>query len=150
MKPLPVTGTAALLQAISPYIPDDLINSLFPHKAGAGRPRSFCSSQLFRVSLLPLLTPAHSFNLIVKLLGEQRGLRSFAHLPNRFTVPDVRMLHEFRDRMDLAKLRRINAFLLGPLIEGVRGLGKTVGVIDSTDIPAATNTYKKTFGPIHS
>jgi len=149
MKLLPVTGTAALLQALSPYIPDDLINSLFLHKTGAGRPRSFSSSQLFRVSLLPLLTPAHSFNLVAQLLCEQRALRSFARLPNRFTVPDVRMLHEFRDRMDLTKLRCINQSLLGPLIEGVRALGKTVAVIDSTDIPAATNTYKKSFRPIH-
>lgn len=143
MKLLPVTGTAALLEKISPHIPDDLIDSLFMHKAGPGRPRLFSPSQLFRVSLLPLLTPARSFNLIVRLLGEQRALRSFARLPNRFTVPDVRMLHEFRDRLDLTKLRRVNEHLLQPLIDGTGGFAKTVALIDSTDLPAATNTYKK-------
>jgi hypothetical protein len=149
MKLLPATGTAALLEIISPHISDDLINSLWIHRTGPGRPRSFWPSQLFRVSLLPLLTPARSFNLIVQLLGEQRALRSFARLPNRLTVPDVRMLHEFRDRLNLTHLRRINEFLLEPLIEGTGALGKTVALIDSTDLPAATNTYKKTFGPIH-
>lgn len=149
MKLLPVTGTAALLEIISPHMPDDLIDSLWSHRTRRGRPTSFCPSQLFRVSLLPLLTPARSFNLIVQLLGEQRALRSFARLPNRLTVPDVRMLHEFRAGLDLTKLRRVNEFLLESLIEGTGALGKTVALIDSTDLPAATNTYKKTYWPIH-
>ena len=149
MKLLPATGTAALLETISPHIPDDLIDSLLVHRTGPGRRRSFSSSQLFRVSLLPLLTTTRSFNLIVQLLGEQRALRSFARLPNRFTIPNVRILHEFRDRVNLIQLRRINGFLLRPLIEGVRTLGKTVALIDSTDLPAATDTYKKTFRPVH-
>lgn len=144
MKVLPATGTAAFLEAISPYIPDDLIDSLFAHKSVRGRPQLFSPSQLFRVSLLPLLTPARSYNLIVSLLGEQRGLRSFARLRNRFVVPDVRMLHEFRSRLDLAKLRQLNVFLLRPLLDGVGHFAKTVALIDSTDLPAATNGYKKT------
>src|SRR6185369_15491793 len=118
MKALPETGTAAFLEAISPYIPDDLIDALFARKSVRGRPQLFSPSQLFRVSLLPLLTPARSYNLIVSLLGEQRGLRSFARLGNRLVVPDVRMLHEFRSRLDLAKLRQLNVFLLQPLLEG--------------------------------
>jgi hypothetical protein len=143
MKVLPTTGTAAFLEAISPYIPDDLIDSLFGHNPGRGRPQLFSPSQLFRVSLLPLLTPARSYNLIVNLLGEQRQLRSFARLRNRRVVPDVRMLHEFRSRMDLAKLRQLNASLLRPLLEGAGNFAKTVALIDSTDLPAATNGYKK-------
>src|SRR6266481_7205091 len=59
MKQLPPTGTAALLEVISPYIPDDLINSLFAEKAGRGRPPLFSAAQLFRINLLALLTPAH-------------------------------------------------------------------------------------------
>ena len=143
MKVLPATGTVAFLEVISPHIPDDLIDSLFAHGCMRGRPQSFSPSQLFRVSLLPLLTPARSYNLIVKLLGEQRGLRSFARLRNRRVVPDVRMLHEFRSRMDLAKLRRLNVHLLRPLLAGAEKFAKTVALIDSTDLPAATNGYKK-------
>jgi hypothetical protein len=78
MKVLPATGTAAFLETISPHIPDDLIDSLFSHRCSRGRPQLFSPSQLFRVSLLPLLTPARSYNLIVNLLGEQQSLRSFA------------------------------------------------------------------------
>src|SRR5690348_9685247 len=143
MKVLPATGTAAFLEIISPHIPDDLIDSLFAHRCVRGRPQIFSPSQLFRVTLLPLLTPARSYNLIVSLLAEQRSLRSFARLRNRMAVPDVRMLHEFRSRMDLTKLRRLNVHLLGPLLDAAGKFAKTVAIIDSTDLPAATNGYKK-------
>jgi len=98
---------------------------------------------MFRVMLLPLLTPAHSFNLVTELLPEHRSWRSFAHLRNRRELPDVRMLHDFRRRLELTQLRRLNEHLLQPLIEGTSGFAKTVAVIDSTDLPAATNAYKK-------
>ena len=143
MNRLPPTGTAALLERLSPHIPDDLINSLFAEKAGPGRPALLSAAQLFRVNLLALLTPAHSFNLLVDLLGENRLWRRFARLRNRHAGPGVRMLHEFRARLDLSKLRRINRYLLQPLIEGTDRLAKTVALIDSTDLPAATNAYKK-------
>ncbi len=143
MKYLPLTGSAALLERLSPHLPDDLINSLFLESGGPGRPAVFSPAQLFRVSLLALLTPVHSFNLLVDLLSEQRAWRSFARLRNREAVPGVRMLHEFRARLDLPKLRRINQSLLQPLIEGTAGFEKTVALIDSTDLPAATNAYKK-------
>jgi len=144
MKELPVTGTSALLEILSAYVPDDLINSLFMQKSRRGRPRLFSAAQLFRVNLLALLTPAHSFNLLVALLAEHRPWRSFARLRNRLVLPDAKMLHEFRHRLDLAKLRRVNNWLLTPLLEDCDGLAKTVSLIDATDLPAATNSYKKT------
>ena len=144
MKRLPTTGTGALLDVLSPYVPDDLINTLWVQPTRLGRPAHFSPAQLFRVLLLALLTPAHSFNLLVELLPEHRTWRSFARLRNRRDLPDVRMLHEFRERLDLAKLRRVNEHLLQPLLAGTGGLAKTVALIDSTDLPAATNAYKKT------
>jgi hypothetical protein len=144
MNRLPTTGTSGLLERLSPYIPDDLINSLFVSKSGPGRRRRFSAAQLFRVSLLALLTPVHSFNLLLELLPEQRSWRSFARLRNRFSVPDVRMLHEFRARLELWNLRRVNQHLLGPFLEESSKFPKTVALIDSTDLPAATNGYKKT------
>ena len=144
VTPLPTTGTAALLETLSPHIPDDLINSLLPQPSGRGRRRSFSAAQLFRVSLLVLLTPVHSFNLLAKLLPENRAWRSFARLRNRFDLPDIRMLHEFRARLDLNKLRGINRHLLEPLLETIPPSIKTVALIDSTDLRAATNGYKKT------
>lgn len=143
MKRLPTTGTGALLELLSPYIPDDLINALWRRPSGSGRPVLFSPAQLFRITLLPLLTPAHSFNLVTELLPEHRSWRSFARLRNRHELPDVRMLHDFRTRLQLTQLRRINEHLLEPLIAGTRRFAKTVAVIDSTDLPAATNAYKK-------
>jgi Transposase domain (DUF772). len=143
MKQLPPTGTGALLQVISPYIPDDLINSLFAQKTGRGRPSLFSAAQLFRINLLALLTPAHSFNLVVALLGEHRTWRDFGRLRNRRAVPDAKMLHQFRERMDLNKLRCVNRHLLRPVLEGCSGFAKTVSLIDATDLPAASNAYKK-------
>lgn len=143
MKRLPPTGTAGLLERLSPHIPDDLINSLFVEASGPGRPSLFSAAQLLRVNLLALLTPAHSFNLLVALLAEHRPWRSFARLRNRRDLPDAKMLHQFRDRLDLTKLRRVNQHLLQPLLEGTNDFAKTVALIDATDLPAATNAYKK-------
>src|SRR6266446_5572713 len=143
MKQLPPTGTAALLEVISPYIPDDLINSLLAEKSRRGRPSLFSAAQLFRVNLLALLTPAHSFNLVATLLAEHRPWRDFARLRNRRVVPDAKMLHEFRQRLDLNKLRYVNRHLLTPMLEGCSEFAKTVSLIDATDLPAATNAYKK-------
>jgi Transposase domain (DUF772) len=143
MTRLPITGSGALLQTLSPFVPDDLINALCPKRSGAGRPALFSPAQLFRVLLLVLLTPVHSFNLLVELLPENRSWRSFARMRNRSAVPDVRMLHEFRQRLDLNKLRQINQYLLQPLLDATSAFPKTVAIIDATDLPAAANAYKK-------
>jgi hypothetical protein len=56
---------------LSPHIPDDLINSLFAHKSGPGRRSLFSAAQLFRTTLLALLTPVHSFNLLVDFMKKK-------------------------------------------------------------------------------
>ena len=114
---LPTTGTAALLSELSDFVPDDLINQVLPSRRGPGRRALWTSAQLFRLLLLVLLTPAHSFNLLVEMLPEQRSWRRFARLPNRRRVPTASILHDFRDRLRVDLQRRINAHLLGPLLE---------------------------------
>ncbi len=141
--PLPTTGTAALLAQLSDFIPDDFINRLLPPHRGQGRRAGWSSAQLFRLLLLGLLTPAHSFNLLVELLPEQRAWRRFARLPNCRQVPTASILHEFRTHLGFGPLRRVNQRLLLPLLEGLVPERKTVALIDSTDLPAATSTYKK-------
>jgi hypothetical protein len=143
MKSLPQTGTAALLDTLSAYLDDDVINDLLPRRKGRGRRRLFSSAQLFRVLLLNLVTPVHSFNLLVKLLAENRSWRNFAHLPNQRTLPDAKMLHQFRDRLDLSKLRQINHHLLAPILAGLDLSRTPVAIMDATDLPAATQTFKK-------
>jgi hypothetical protein len=144
MKVLPQTGTARLLEKLSPHLDDVFINRLLPQPSGPGRPRSFHSAQLFRVLLLSLLTPARSFNLLVKLLPENRAWRQFARLRNQREIPDPKMLHQFRDRLDLQRLRQINAQLLRPLLDQLDPQRKTLAIMDATDLPAAANSFKKT------
>ena len=140
---LPPTGTTAFLQELSPYIPDEFINQLLPARAGRGRPHAFSPAQLWRLHLLPLLTPTHSFNLLLQMLPEQRDWRRFAHLPNRHALPGVRLVHEFRQRLGVAGLRRINEQLLAPLLPRDHTGAWAVALIDATDLPAAAAGFKK-------
>lgn len=143
MYPLPQTGTSALLEALSPYLDDGLICDLFPRRSGSGRRPAFAPNQLLRVLLLALLTPAHSFNLLVKLLSENRAWRNFALLPNKRIVPGVRILHEFRDALGVTGLRALNGRLLEDLLARMHPDRKSIAIIDSTDFPAATRCFKK-------
>ena len=137
------TGTASLLAQLSDIVPDDFINRLLQPHRGQGRRTGWSSAQLFRLLLLVLLTLAHSFNLLIEHLPEQRAWRRFARLPNRREVPTASILHEFRDRLGVGPLRRVNRHLLMSLLEGLAPERKMVALIDSTDLPAATSTYKK-------
>ena len=141
---LPQTGTALLLQKLTDFLDDSLINELVPPQRGPGQPRAFNSAQLFRVLLLSLLTPAHSFNLLLKLLPENRAWRKFAHLPNLRSLPDAKMLHQFRSRLDLYALREVNASLVRPLIASLDPSRLPLAIMDATDLPAAANAFKKT------
>ena len=140
---LPTTGTNALLDQLSPFVPDGFLIDPWPHAATGGRQGHFSAAQLWRVHLLALLTPAHSINLLVKMLPEQRAWRHFAHLPNRHRIPDVRMLHEFCSRVGVAGLRRVNEVLLAPLLEGLDPGVPTIALMDATDLPAACRGFKK-------
>ena len=140
---LPVTGTADLLEELSPFVPDDFINQWVGAQRGPGRRRSYAPAQLYRLLLLALLTPAHSFNLVVRLLAEHRPWRRFARLANQREIPDASLLHDFRAALGLGGLRAINVHLLRPLLQGSALGSHTVAIIDATDLPAATNAYKK-------
>jgi hypothetical protein len=140
---LPPTGTSALLTELSPHIPDEFINDLCRRSRGRGRRCEFSPAQLWRVHLLALLTPVHSFNLLLELLPEQKQWRHFAHLPNRHRLTGTRMLHEFRERVGVTGLRRINAQLLAPLLPTRDGDTMSVALIDATDLPASASGHKK-------
>jgi len=140
---LPPTGTAALLRELSPHVPDDFINQLLPRSRGRGRRRRFSPAQLWRLHQLAVLSPVHSFNLLVQMLPEQKDWRSFAHLPNRHAIPDVWMLNQFRACMGVSGFRQINQHLLEPLLpKGTEGT-VSVALIDATDLPASASGHKK-------
>jgi hypothetical protein len=143
-RPLPATGTAKLLEVLAPLIPDEFINRLLPGNHRQGRRHYFSAAQLWRVHLLAVLSPAHSFNALVRLLPEQPDWRRFALLDHRWRTPDVRMLSEFRATTGVAGLRRINEQLVRRLLRFVPADGQTVAIIDATDLPASTADKKKT------
>ena len=132
-----------MLEQLSVFIPDELISRLVPPDRGRGRRSPWSSAQLYRALLLTLLTPAHSFNLIARMLPEQRAWRKFAQLPNRYRLPGPSQLHEFRERIGVSGLRLINEYLLAPLLGGLLPERRTIGLIDATDLPASTSAFKK-------
>jgi len=142
---LPAIGTAELLVLLSKYVPDEFINDLLRRRS-VGRRTAFSAAQLWRVHLLSALTGGRSCNAIVRELPEQRAWRRFARLSHRHRTPDVRMLHEFRERAGVAGLRLINDHLARKTFKHLAHGRKTVAVIDATDLPAATADKKKTAG----
>jgi hypothetical protein len=140
---LPITGSNALLELLSPFIPDGFLREQWPHGTTGGRQGHFSAAQLWRLHLLALVTPVHSVNLLLQMLPEQRDWRRFAHLSNRHQIPDVRMMHEFRRRVGVAGLRRVNEVLLAPLLEGLDPSAPAIALMDATDLPAACRGFKK-------
>ena len=128
---------------LSPYVPDTFINELVPRHRGRGRRQQLSSAQLYRISLLSVLTPVHAFNHLVRLLPEQRAWRRFAQLSNRQAVPDVWMLNHFRERCGVRELRLINEQLLTPMLPKSTSENPALALIDATDLEAACSGHKK-------
>lgn len=143
MNRLPVTGSNQLLDLLDPYIPDDFINDRWNVRPVRGPRWQFSPAQLWRVHLLPLLTPVRSLNLLARLLPEQRAWRDFAHLRNRHRTPDVRILNAFRTCVGVMGLRQINEAILQPLIQTAAFWQNATALIDATDLPAACSGFKK-------
>src|SRR5262245_8542828 len=143
---LPATGTAELLDLLSPYVPDDFINERWPSGHTGGRRRICSSAQLFRAHLLSLLTPTHSLNLVSRMLPEQSAWRKFCQIRNLARTPDVRMLSEFRSRVGVLGLRQINQQLLEPILNVYASEPRSLALVDATDLPAACSGFKKKHG----
>ena len=139
---LPPVGTCELMRVLSPFIPDDFINERFARQRREGRRLRFSAAQLWRVHLLVLLTRTFSFNALIRGLSEQEQWRRFAHLPNRFAIPDARMLNDFRRALGVSGFRQVNNHLLEELLSQAPLQPTTVAFIDATDLPASTEDKK--------
>ena len=140
---LPQTGTEGFLELLSPFVPDDYLDERWPRLKTGGRRYGFSASQLWRLHLLTLITPVHSFNLLVRMLPEQKAWRRFAHLPSQERVPDVRMMNTFREQIGVDGLREVNGQLLEPIIQRVDLSKGAAALIDATDLPASCSGFKK-------
>jgi len=148
---LPPTGTEEFLELLSPFVPDDFLNERWPRFKTGGRRHHLSAAQLWRLHLLVLLTPVHSFNLLIRMLPEQKSWRHFARLRSLALLPDVRMMNAFRDQLGVSGFRQINRHLLEPLVRSLDPALPAVALIDATDLPAACCGFKKkhraVFGP---
>ena len=140
---LPPTGTEGFLDVLSPFVPDDYLDQHWPHLKTGGRRYGFSASQLWRLHLLALITPVHSFNLLVRMLPEQRAWRRFARIRSQEHVPDVRIMNAFREKLGVAGLRQVNGELLEPIITSVEWRQGAAALIDATDLPASCSGFKK-------
>jgi len=140
---LPPTGTEEFLELLSPFVPDDYINRQWPQMRTGGRRQHFSAAQLWRVHVLGLITPVHSFNLLIRMLAEQKAWRHFAHLRNLNKLPDVRMMNAFREQVGVSGLRQVNGHLLHRLIENLDPTKPAAALIDATDLPASCSGFKK-------
>src|SRR3974377_863641 len=140
---LPPTGTEDFLELLSPFVPDDYLDHRWPRLKTGGRRYGFCASQLWRLHLLGLITPVHSFNLLMRMLPEQKAWRRFARLPNQEHLPDVRMMNAFREEIGVDGLREINGQLLGATLGRVELSPGAAALIDATDLPASCSGFKK-------
>ena len=145
---LPPTGTEDFFELLSRFVPDDYLNERWPRLQTGGRRHHFSAAQLWRLHLLALITPVHSFNLLVRLLPEQKAWRRFARLRNLAQLPDVRMMNAFRKEVGVCGLREVNSHLLDPLIENLDPTRPALALIDATDLPAACSGFKKKHGPL--
>ena len=145
--PLPPVGTIALLKLLSGYVPDAFIADLCPRAFTGGRRHDLSAAQLWRTHLLAGLTSTRSLNLIVAQLPEQPAWRQFARLRRQF--PTARMLSEFRQRVGVSGLRRINQHLLGRLLHRQGVQPHAVALMDATDLPASCGGFKKKFRHLH-
>jgi hypothetical protein len=140
---LPPTGTEDFLNVLSPFVPDDYLDQHWPRLKTGGRRHGFSASQLWRVHLLALITPVHSFNLLTRMLPEQKAWRRFARLASQEHVPDVRMMTAFREELGVDGLRQVNGQLLEPIIASVEGGPGAAALIDATDLPASCSGFKE-------
>ncbi len=140
---LPQTGTEDFLELLSPFVPDDYLDQHWPRLKTGGRRHGFCASQLWRVHLLALITPVHSFNLLIRMLPEQKAWRRFAHILSQERVPDVRMMNTFREEIGVDGLRQVNGQLLDPIMGSLDLSKGAAALIDATDLPASCSGFKK-------
>ena len=140
---LPPTGTEDFLELLSPFVPDDYLDQRWPHLKTGGRRHSFSTSQLWRLHLLALITPVHSFNLLIRMLPEQKAWRRFARIRSQEHVPDVRMMNAFREELGVEGLRQVNGQLLEPIVARVELGQGAAALIDATDLPASCSGFKK-------
>ena len=84
-----------ILEKISPHIPDEEIDFLFPFRKfnTQGHVRQFKTSQLYRAHILTMIKGVTSFNKVSAEFKSRRSFRDFCRFKNKKATPTNRILY---------------------------------------------------------
>jgi len=133
------------LEQISPHIPDEEINFLFPFRKfnTQGRRRTFKTSQLYRAHVLAMLKAIPSFNKLCRELKTRRSFRDFCFFKNKKSTPPKRMLSEFRDHLKPSGFEKIAHLIAANFLNMIPLPDLHVAIPDATDMPANCSGFAK-------
>jgi hypothetical protein len=134
-----------ILEKISPHIPDEEIDFLFPHRNfnTQGRLRAFKTSQLYRAHVLTLIKGVTSFNKVRTEFKFRRSFRDFCRFKNKNLTPTNRILSEFRGRLKPSGFEEITRLITLTFLNTVKLPVIKIAVPDATDIPASCHGFAK-------
>lgn len=134
-----------ILEKISPHIPDEEIDFLFPYRNfnTQGRSKSFKTSQLYRAHILTLIKGVTSFNKMCSEFKFRRSFRDFCRFKNKNTTPTNRILSEFRGRLKPSGFEEITRLITLTFLNTVKLPLITIAVPDATDMPANCKGFAK-------
>jgi hypothetical protein len=133
------------LEQISPHIPDEEINLLFPFRKfnTQGRRRKFKTSQLYRAHILAMLKGILSFNKLCRELKTRRSFRDFCLFKNKKSTPPKRRLSEFRDHLKPSGFEKIAHLIAANFLNMIPLPDLHVAIPDATDMPANCSGFAK-------
>jgi len=133
------------LEKISPHIPDEEINLLFPFRKFniQGRRRKFKTSQLYRLHILAMIKGIPSFNKLCQELKARRSFRDFCFFKNKKSTPPKRMLSEFRDHLKATGFEKIVQLITVNFLNMLSWPSLRVAIPDATDMPANCSGFAK-------
>ena len=135
----------AILERISPHIPDEEINFLFPFRRfhTQGRRRMFKASQLYRAHIVTMLKGISSFNNLCTELKTRRSFRDFCLFKSKKFIPSKRMLSEFREHLKPCGFEKIAQLITANFLSVIPLPVTKVGIPDATDMPANCSGFAK-------
>jgi hypothetical protein len=136
----------SILERISPHIPDEEINFLFPFRKfhTQGRRRMFKkTSQLYRAHIVAMLRGIPSFNHLCTELRTRRSFRDFCLFKSKKFIPSRRMLSEFREHLKPSGFEEIAQLITANFLSVIPLPVIKVGIPDATDMPASCSGFAK-------
>ena len=134
-----------ILENISPHIPDDEIDFLFPFRNfnTQGRVRAFKTSQLYRAHIVAMIKEITSFNKLCAEFKSRRSFRDFCRFKNKRLTPTNRILSEFRGYLKPSGFEEITRLITVIFLHTVKLPVIKVAVPDATDMPANCSGFTK-------